>query len=82
MKTIILSIIMFVAGFLLQPWLLKIKLKQTPLTCRHCNQPIRGLKDAPEIPIHIYSETRSCIGSSTNMAEYHDHDKKAAENNG
>ncbi|KKL08867.1 hypothetical protein LCGC14_2571570 [marine sediment metagenome] len=33
--------------------------------CLHCGKPIRGLKDAPEIAIHILSERRMCDSPTT-----------------
>jgi len=39
-------------------------------TCLHCGRPVRGLKDAPEIAIHVLSERRMC--DSPTYAEFAD----------
>lgn len=38
--------------------------------CLHCGKPTRGLKDAPEIAIHVLSERRMC--DSPTYAEFAD----------
>lgn len=36
--------------------------------CKHCGESVRGLRDAPEIPIHEITESRVC-SNSRDLAE-------------
>ena len=38
--------------------------------CKNCGMEVRGLKNAPEIPVHVFTEGRVCSTDTSKLAEY------------
>lgn len=46
--------------------------------CLYCGEPVRGLKDAPEIAIHYVNELRRCADGK-NFAEFSEGELKCQD---
>lgn len=60
-----------------EKWLLKLKndIDQSRMgICKNCGETVRGLKGAPDIPVHLFTNNRLC-SDHKNMAEFKEKEK-------